>query len=192
MTTAQTDLTFSSLTPSGDGWCRIVEINGTEWQTLFWDDCSLRQLQRTVPSGQATIRENQGGSFYLKIELAGLVRANIERSENFDNLHSAVAAAESFTWETKEHAGITWYATHQQQWAAYLGEGDKAEIGRYSSGREGTYYMKREISPRNGESYEMRAVRYDYGDDKHAVKTFEEAAAIVVTLPSFLAVLGSK
>jgi len=69
-----------------------------------------------------------------------------------------------------------------------LGEGDTVEL---SCDNDGDYHMKRKISLCYGMSYEMSATRYDTGDGKYAVRTFAEAAAIAITLPSFLAVLGA-
>jgi hypothetical protein len=99
-----------------------------------------------------------------------------------------------FAWEIKEHGGVKWYKTLSREdgyatWEAVLGEGDKVKL---SCNKDGEYGMKREISLCYGHSYEMSSLRYDSGDNKHAVTTFAEAAAIAITLPSFLAVLGAR
>lgn len=90
-------------------------------------------------------------------------------------------------------AGIRWYFTAHAytqyvSWETILKDGDKATV--WHSG-DGCWGMRRSLSPRAGENYTITANRYG-GDNDMQVTRFEEAAAIALSLPSFLAVLGDK
>jgi len=190
------DFKTSGLELTGDRYKKIVQIGGREWAAKYWDTDSLRQLERTVSAGLAEIKECQGtgGNFWLKMTVQPEVaRAELSRIMFFENLLAAAEAAQEFAWEVKEQGGVKWYQTDSHEdgytkWEAMLGEGDTVEL--YCD-KDGDFHMKRDISICYGVSYEMTARRYDNGDSKHAVRTFAEAAAIVITIPSFLAVLGA-
>lgn len=167
------------------------------WTRTWWDSVGLRCLRRNVPAGLAKIREcrGTGGNFMLEINLQPEVeRLEIQSTLFFETLLAAAEAAEVFVWEIKEQGGYKWYQTTCREdyavWYAVVGEGDKAHVSCHKKNNE--YHMKREISPRSGEWYEISAHRHDCGEDKHAVTTFAEAAAIAITLPAFLAVLGAQ
>lgn len=187
----------SGLELTGDKYKEVVQIGGREWAAKHWDHDYLRRLERTIPAGIAEIHEcgGSGGNFYLKITVQPLPkRAALSVMMFFETPLAAAEAAEAFTWVIKEHGGVKWYQTASREdgfteWKAVLGEGDTVEL--YCD-KDGEFRMKRTINVRHGVSYEMSAHRYDNGDDKHAVRTFAEAAAIAITLPSFLAVLGAQ
>lgn len=188
----------SGLELTGDRYNQVTQIDGNEWAVKYWNIDSLRRLERTVSAGLAEIHEHLGvteGGFWLKIAMQPEVkRAELSKTMLFETLLAATEAAESFTWKIKEHGGVSWYETASRddgftKWEAVLGEGDKAEL---HCNKDGEFHMKRDISVCYGVSYEMTASRYDNGDGKHAVRTFAEAAAIAITLPSFLAVLGAR
>ena len=186
------DPTFSTLELTGPHWKSSTELNGQPWDAWSWDSPYSRQLQRVVSAGVATIRERTDGKYAVEINLPDVVRAQIAHLAIFDSLRSAAEGAETFAWETIEHAGKSWYVTGDRQWTCYLGEGDIAVVSQYSSGDGVTFYMKRQISPRPGVSYEMTANHYDVTDHNHAVRTFAEAAAIALTMPAYLSVLAAK
>lgn len=187
----------SGLELSGERYKEVVQIDGREWAAKFWEHDSLRRLERTVSAGLAEIHESSGTGVNFRLEVTvqpEVKRAALSKMMFFETLLDAAEAAESFTWKIKEHGGVRWYETASRddgftQWEAVLGEGDKAEL--YSN-KDGEFNMKRDINVCHGVSYEMKACRYDNGDDKHAVRTFAEAAAIAITLSSFLAVLGAR
>lgn len=187
----------SGLELTGDKYKEVVQIGGREWAARHWDLDSLRCLERTVPAGFAEIREcsGSGGNFYLQIKVQpSIKRVALSVTMFFETSLAAAEAAEAFTWVIKEHGGVKWYQTISREdgfaeWKAALGEGDTVEL--YCD-KDGEFHMKRNINVCHGVSYEMTAHRYDIGDDKHAVRTFAEAAAIAITLPSFLAVLGAR
>lgn len=183
---------FEMLAVSGD----FVSFVEKVWTCKWWDMPSLRRLTRKVPAGWAEIIEclGTGGNFILKITVQPVISGrSVEITLFFDDVEAAAEAAEVFAWETKEHAGVRWYQTTGRDdykvWQAVLSEND---VARLCCGEDGEYHMVRNISLRSGESYEMSATRYDSHDGKHAVRTFAEAAAIAITLPSFLAVLGAR
>lgn len=183
---------FETLEVTGD----FVSFAEKVWTCHWWDIPTLRRLSRKVSAGVAKITEclGTGGNFMLKITMRPeIASGGVEITLFFDDVEAAAEAAEVFAWETKEHAGVRWYQTTCRDdlnvWKAVLSERDVASL---SCGKDGEYYMVRNISLRPGESYEMSANRYDFDNDKHAVRTFEEAAAIAITLPSFLAVLGAR
>lgn len=166
------------------------------WIRTWWDTNFSRVLRRNVPAGLAEISEcrGSGGNFTLKIKIQPEVeRLEIEATLFFETLLAAAEAAEVFEWKIKEQGGYKWYQTtcrdNYSAWHAVVCVGDRAQV---SCNKEGEYHMKREISPRSGEWYEISAHRHSYGDEKHAITTFAEAAAIAITLPSFLAVLGAR
>lgn len=185
-------LTFSTLEITGSEWNKAVQLNGATWSCRSWDSEMFRSLDKVVPAGEASIseRKGDGGGYYVKIRLPGTERCIIEYGQVCEDLPSAVAFAEAFAWDIAEHAGIRWYRTSVSGWAAYLGEGDMAKIGQYTA--SDPYHISREISPRLGEIYKMEVVRYNSGDVKQAVTEFQEAAAIALTLPAYLSILGSK
>lgn len=189
--TTKTEPTFATLELVADSWQKFVQLNGQRWDAWSWDSDLIRHLHRDVPAGAAEIKERADGRYFLEMKLPNVVRAQIVRHATFDTLLAAAVAAESFVWETIEHAGRSWYVTGDQQWTCNLGDGDIAIISQYSSG-DGGFYMKRQISPRPGVSYEITANHYDATDGNNAVRSFAEAAAIVLTLPAYLAVLGAK
>ncbi|MDD5056566.1 MAG: hypothetical protein PHQ60_02235 [Sideroxydans sp.] len=170
--------------------------DGLVWTRSLWDFDHSRCLQRDVSAGKASIKEcgGSGGNFMLNMRvLPDVPRADMEATLFFETARAAAEAAEAFAWTTKDHAGVMWYQTNCSDdgytvWQAVLGEGDKVTL---SHDKDGEYRMKRNISVCYGMSYEMSATRYDAGDTKLAVRTFEEAAAIAITLPSFLAILGA-
>jgi hypothetical protein len=186
----------SGLVIIDDGYNKSVQIHDREWKAKFWGTDSLRRLESTVLAGVAEISEclGTGGNFKLEIKAQPEVaRAKISKTMYFEYSLDAAEAAESFAWEIKEHGGYKWYLTTRRDdyavWHAVVGEGDIAIV---SSNKDGEFYMKREIAPRDSEWYEITAHRHSLGEDKHAITTFSEAAAIAITLPSFLAVLGSR
>ena len=193
--TAQIDnaLTFSTLEVTGDGYNKIALLNGKEWETSLWDYSSSRRLERSVPGGEATISESTDGKFRVGIEMRPHVaRARVEKAF-FGTLLECADFAEAFSWVIKEHAGYRWHRMREDieyiSWVAVVGVGDVVTL---SLNKDGEFYIKRNISPRAGESYEFTALRYDSDDNKHAVRTFEEAAAIAIHLPSFLSMLGAS
>jgi|APCry1669193181_1035450.scaffolds.fasta_scaffold09547_2 hypothetical protein len=193
---SKTNFLTTGLELTGDRYNKVAQIDGREWVTKYWDTDSLRRLERTVSAGLAEISECHGtdGNFWLKMTVQPEVaRAELSRIMFFENLLAAAETAEVFAWEVKEHGGVKWYRTDSREdgytkWEAVLGEGDTVEL--YCD-KGGDFHMKRDICICYGVSYEMTARRYDNGDSKHAVRTFAEAAAIAITLPSFLAVLGA-
>lgn len=190
---AEAPMTFDSLNLVADGWRQVVNIDGQSWTASYFGKeygGSMREIRRQVPAGDAVISERGDGTFWMIISLPNVVRGEIKNGQPFPSLKEAAAVAESYAWEIVEHAGNRWYRS-RSSWSAILGDGDIATIAQYEN--DPKFYMKRNISPRHGENYEMTATRYDLGEsDKHAVTTFAEAAAIAVTLPAFLAALGSK
>lgn len=188
---------LKSLNFVGDGYYKTTVLNGREWGSFLFSDDSAPELNREVKAGSARlcVCHGTGGNFMVKLSTAGNAR-RIETTLFFDTLLAAVDAAESYEWVTRDHAGLVWYQTSTpgadyENWQAMLGVGDFAEISCRVD--EERWFMKRVISPRAGESYEISANRWDNGEDnKHAVKTFAEAAAIAITLPSFLSVLGAR
>lgn len=179
-------LTFDTLTPSGDGNIRPVEIDGHVWEATFWG-YSFRNLRRELPAGCAQVMEcNQG--FRLEVNLPCEARTPIKYSLQYQTLEAAVAAAGTFSWDVRDHAGVSWYQTGASCWGAILGDGDYAEVIQNDHG----FVIRRRISPRWGESYEIFVNRYDCADSTNmAVKTFEEAVAIALTLPSYLSALAT-
>lgn len=173
----------------------FVKLSGNDWARSQWTWDIRPCLSRVVSAGLAEITESKGdGSFMLKITAQpDVARAYIDTALFFDTVEAAAEAAEIFTWEVKELGGVKWHKTIQREdysaWGAILGEGDKVSL---SCNKDGEYHMNRNISPCRGKSYEMSALLYDSGDNKHAVRTFAEAAAIAITLPMFLSVLGAK
>lgn len=186
---SQVTLTFDTLELSAGTWKTGVDIAGRPWQVMFWDMPNLRELQRDVPAGLASIRERSDGKYFLEVRLQGVVRVDVARHQVLDDLLAAVEAAEAFVWPEIVQAGRTWYCTGDEQWSAIFGEGDLATISKYSG--DDAFYVKRQISPRPGVSYELTAHFHDLGDTKTAVRSFAEAAGIATTLPSFLSVLGA-
>lgn len=192
MNTDARDLDFSSIEITGDGYIKTVLLNGKEWTTSMWE-YDFRSLTRDVPAGRAKIHESSNDRFMVKIEVQpSIERAYIENATFFETLREAAEFAETFVWEIKEQGGYKWYQTSDRDeyrsWIAVVGEGNTAVLSCYGNNE---FHIKRNFWPRPGESYEINASHYDSGENKHAVRTFEEAAAIAITLPSFLAVLGS-
>jgi len=190
MKTDAINLDFSSIETVGDGYVKTALLNEKEWKTNLWK-YDFRSLVRDVPAGRASIHECSNDRFIVKIEVQpSIERADIEKSAFFDTLSEAAEFAESFVWEIKEQGGFKWYRIDDRDeyrsWIAVVGEGNTAVLSCYGNNE---FHIKRNFWPRSGESYEINASRYDSGDDKHAVRTFEEAAAIAIILPSFLAVL---
>lgn len=185
MNTDTDKLRFATLSGDGNG---FIVLNGRQWRMRFWDSDSLRTLVSDVPAGKAEIFELRDGKFRLGLSIPGFTRAAIERNESFDDLAAAANAADVFEWQTKVLAGFTWYSTREGTWLAVLGDGDTAVVTQFDDGH---YHMQRRLSPRDGESYEISASRWESGDSDLRVKTFAEAAAIVVTLPAFLSILGA-
>ncbi|NNM68364.1 MAG: hypothetical protein HKM00_00045 [Gallionella sp.] len=186
------NLDFSSIEVTGDGYIKTALLNGVEWKTFMWE-YDFRSLIRDVPAGGARISECSNDRFMVKIEVQpSSERAAIEKCAFFDTLNKAAEFAESFVWEIKEQGGYKWYQIDNRDeyrsWIAVVGEGNTAVLSCYGNNE---FHIKRNFWPRPGESYEINASRYDSCENKHAVRTFEEAAAIAITLPSFLAVLGS-
>lgn len=191
-TQIDTALTFAMLELAGDGYNKIALINGKEWETYLWGYGSSRTLTRDVPAGEAAINESSNNKFRVEIKVRPCLRACVAKVF-FGTLLECADFAESFAWEIKEHAGHRWYLVCEgieyNSWVAVLGDGDVATL---SQNKDGEFYIKRNISPRSGESYEFNAVRYDSGDSNHAVRIFGEAAAIAITLPSFVSVLAAS
>lgn len=192
MKTDAISLGFSSIEITGDGYVKTALLNGKEWNTSLWEyDC--RSLTRDVPAGRANIRECHDDRFTVNIEAQhSKERATIEKCAVVDTLNKASEFAESFVWEIKEQGGYKWYQIDNRDeyrsWIAVLGDGNTAVLSCYGNNE---FHIKRNFWPRFGESYEINVSRYDSGENKHAVRTFAEAAAIAITAPSFLAVLDS-
>ena len=77
-----------------------------------------------------------------------------------------------------EHEGYRWHQTQCRndgfcEWTAVIEEGDMAYL---SCDKDGEFHMKRNIRLRIGENYEMVA--------KLGVRTFAEAAAFAISLPT--------
>lgn len=192
MKTDSINLDFSSIEITGDGYTKTALLNDKEWKPNLWE-YDFRSLVRDVPAGRAKIHESSNNRFMVKIEVQPSVeRASIENATFFETLSEAAEFAESFVWEIKEQGGYKWYQIdirdEYRSWIAVVGEGNTAVLSCYGNNE---FHIKRNFWPRSGESYEINASRYDSGENKHAVRTFEEAAAIAIALPSFLAVLGS-
>lgn len=185
-------LTFDTLKPTVEGYKKTVHLGGKPWGVLWWEE-SFRRLYRDVQAGRAEVQESgQGRGFTLEIVSPSAARTSIKCRHKYPTLESAVTAAEVFFWDVRNHAGVSWYATREDHWIAVLGEGDSAEI--FQVGDEKRFVIKRSISPRWGEAYEISVSRYDRDGDegtKLAVTTFEEAAAIALTLPTYLSALAT-
>ncbi|WP_321883852.1 hypothetical protein [Burkholderia cepacia] len=194
-TPIQDTQTFDTLKPeptAGTGYlgCPVTLINGNAWEMIWWDSPSVRNLRREVPSGQAQISEWRDGRFVLTFVDPKLKKVGVtHRGQTLETLAAAAAAAENFAWETREHGGLTWYAIDPdgREWVAVLSDTDHAVVHQYDDGR---YSMKRILSPRAGETYEIAASRYPSVDTDISVRTFAEAAAIALTLPTFVGMLG--
>ncbi|MCO8402765.1 hypothetical protein ABEG10_38275 (plasmid) [Burkholderia cenocepacia] len=194
-TTIDNTLTFATLKPepaAGTGYLGspVTLINGHAWEMIWWDSPSLRHLRREVPAGEAQISEWRDGRFGLTHVHPKLQHAELRHSgRTYDTLAAAAAAGESFAWQTREHAGLTWYAIDPDArlWVAELSDADHAVVHQHDDGR---YSMKRRLSPRAGETYEISASRRQSADADISVKTFAEAAAIALTLPTFVGMLG--
>jgi hypothetical protein len=183
---------FETLEFNGD----LAIIKGKVWERGYTWDRHLRRLTRNVPAGVAELQECQStaGNFMLKIAvMPSVARAEIEKCQYFDTVEAAAEAAEAFAWEIKVHGGFKWYQTacraDYKAWTAVLGKGDKAILSCNSGGE---YHMKRDLSIQYGMSYEFTATRYDSGDSKLAVRSFAEAVAIAITLPTFMSALSAK
>ncbi|WP_175896356.1 hypothetical protein [Burkholderia cepacia] len=191
-TPIQAPLTFASLKaePGATPHLAVTLLNGQPWEMTWWDSPTLRHLSRDVPGGMAQIKEWRDGRFALEVAHPELTRVGERhRGQTFDTLVAAAEAAERFEWQTREHAGLTWYAVDadSRQWVAVLSDVDHAVVHQFDDGR---YSMKRWLSPRAGETYEISASRYQSGDADMSVRTFAEAAAIALTLPTFVGMLG--
>lgn len=178
---------FAALNITGNGYSRRTQLNDVEWSVN--DYAGSIRLNREVPGGRAEIWGVSKGKFGLSITLNGVVRVRLTRIEYFADISSAAAAADEFVWKTIEHAGQVWYEVGDRHWIAVLGEGHEAEIVQHGKGDD--FSMSLKICPAYGESYELKAIRYD-ADQSRAVRTFEEAAAIVLTLPTYIATLMAK
>lgn len=186
---------FAALEFVGEGGNKTTVLSGAEWKQHLWG--CINHLERAVPAGHAELScAYNGEGFNLKIRLMpDTERANIECNLEFQTLDESAEAAETFTWQTREQGGHTWYQTRSSEnsyevWKTVMGEGDIAEVS--TDKKEGRFNMERDISLCWGNSFTLRNSRYDNGDNKQAVRTFAEAAAIAVTMPSFLAVLGAR
>lgn len=180
---------FAVLNITGNGYSRRTELNNVEWSVN--DYAGSIRLNREVPGGKAEIWGVRDGDekIGLSITLSNVARVHLTRTEYFADICSAAAAADSFVWKTIEHAGQLWYEVGERHWMAVLGEGHEAEIYQYGKGDD--FSMSLKICPAYGESYEIKATRYD-ADHSRAVRTFEEAAAIVLTLPTYITTLMAK
>jgi len=183
-------LDFNSLAvPAEDSWRHTVEIAGHVWAPKFWDSPSIRNLVREVPAGHAEIYERGDGKFRLQIYLGGAGGRNVSKTLIFADLNEASREAEAFQWEMLDHAGYRWYSTGSDSWTAIVSERDTAVI--WKSQHVESFQVKRNISPRPGVNFELSATYSDAGDTKESIRSFAEAAAIAITLPSFLSVLGA-
>ncbi|MDN7533952.1 hypothetical protein [Burkholderia orbicola] len=193
-TPIQAPLTFATLTPEpgeivSPAGRAVTLLNGQPWEMTWWDSPLLRHLSRVVPGGAAQIKEWQSGRFGLEVVHPELTRVGERHHQTFDTLGAAAEAAERFEWQTREHAGLIWYAVDadSRQWVAVLSDVDHAVVHQFDDGR---YSMKRWLSPRAGETYEISASRHPSGDADISVRTFAEAAAIALTLPTFVGMFG--
>ncbi|QVN18946.1 hypothetical protein [Burkholderia pyrrocinia] len=172
-----------------------VELAGATWNAWFFDTPSLRRLTRDVTAGKADIREWSrpvgNGGFHLTVTHPRC--SHVKRSSRHESLADAAVAAEAFRWEIREHADLTWYVEHlsvSSTWTAILADDEQSvrDVVVVSKTFDGIYNVSRKVSPRSGASYEVSFSHY--GDQ--AVRSFEEAVAIVLTLPTFVATLATK
>ena len=188
MDVTTSELTFDNIPDDGRG---VAMLNGQPWRKVLWEYGDIRRLERDVTAGSAQITQSRStGKIWLRLAAPeAFQRATIEKSLTFDNLLAALEVAEAFQWDVRELAGAKWYETGVGSWTTVLGDGDVATVIKYE---DGTFGMKRQIRPRDGESYEISASRYKSAESDHSVRSFNEAAAIAITLPAYLTVLGAK
>lgn len=182
-------LSFASLSvKAGSAWNTPVELAGQQWRAVFWESPLIRKLVRSAPAGEAEINERGDGQYLVAIRLPGARHTGLAKTFVQADLLEAARMVEAFQWEFIEHAGHRWYLTGDRAWTAVLGDGDSATVWQST---DQTFFVKRNLSPRKGVHYEMTATFTDVGEAQVAIRTFAEAAAIAVTLPTFLAVLGA-
>lgn len=185
-------LCFDNLNPQGSGFQQPVTILGEEWFCCWFDNKNLRYIARGNEIGRFAIKEAADGKYLLNIVyLSGFERVSIEFSQWFETLEDAIQFSGTFHWEKHECGGREWIKLGDglyPRWVTVFGHGDLGVI----LGRGGDYSMKRELCPRFGESYEISCTRYKSGENDMAVRTFNEAAAIVMTMPTYLSALASQ
>lgn len=160
-------LTFESLPSDGSG---VAMLNGQLWKMRLWACDDIRKLERDVPAGVAQITQGRNGKIWHRLAVPdAFQRATIERSLAFDNLMTALEAAEAFRWDVRELARARLYATGARTWTTVLGDGDTANVTQHE---DGTFGMKRQIYTRYGKSYETTASRYKSGESDHSVRAF--------------------
>jgi hypothetical protein len=172
-----------------------VLINGTEWAYYASIDGQRPEISRDVAAGRAQIRSWQGNGFYLRMDVPGMVDATIYSGASYPDLQSAVQAAESFQWETVQHLDHVWYVDKDgdlTRWETYLGSGHVAKVTHSSGPYGGFNRMEQRFSSKAGGYFEVSC--YRSGSDQHAPppKSFEEAAAIALTLPVCAAAMMTK
>ena len=184
---------LTSLPVVGESYSQTTELDGKTWQCFLWHTSS-RQLRRDVPGGSASISESHDQRYFLEIDLSADERVTFTSRKQFDDLLEAASAAETFTWKTVEHAGRTWFKDPNREiWHCAFGPGDQGELIKADDGR---FLMKRSITPRYGETYEISVQRYNSIGTPDgtglAVTSFAEAAAIVSTAPAYLSELVTR
>lgn len=191
METNSNALSFDDLS---DDTKNTVLIEGNEWRKERWPSDIFRRLVRQVQSGFAKIEKLSNNNYRFSIEAPeSHIHCEIVYEHTYPDLRSAVKAAETFEWLVTECGDFKWYQTRNntdkqfKEFRACMSETDVAVINFH----DGKYSMNRHISPRYGELYEIKAIRYDSCDEKNAVTNFNEAVAIVTTLPRYLSALAS-
>jgi len=105
-----------------------------------------------------------------------------------DTLLAQAVLVKEFAWDITEHGGYKWYQTQCRAdgfraWAAVIGECDIAYL---SCDKYGDFNVKRNFCIRFGESFEMVEIHNTSGDTRCGLRTFAEAAAFAIRLPSIL------
>jgi hypothetical protein len=174
-----------------------VLVNGAEWTFHQWHTGDEPPyLSRRAAGGNAAVHAVREGGFRLHMQARPYERCLIESSSTHDSLEAAAAAAESFQWKTVEHVGRTWYVTERPSstdWTTCLGPGQMAKITRHAKHGDGGFSPSREITPQHGETYEINCLFYRSGDSGgRFLSSFEEAAAVALTLPVFVAAMMTQ
>lgn len=173
-----------------------VQLNGAEWKVY---EPSYRpgqpELSRDVAAGRAKITRTERAEkpFCLQVSMAGWERVTLDAVSWHDDLAGAAAAAEAHQWQAVEHLGRTWYYEergYQATWLCYFGPGHSVAVTRMKESEDG-FSVEHELSPRWGETYVVTCRRYASGGAP-IIATFEEAAAVAMTLPLYVAALMTQ
>jgi hypothetical protein len=188
MSEVDSKLDFSTLEFVSDNGRKTTTIGGIEWEQWFWDIPFMRCLRARVQAGIAQIKDNKE---YFFVEISKeLVRCEINMWIKQSTLAEAVEFTKNYSWEVKEHAELDWHKTRDDDdlitYRAVIGDGDLVEVDYWK--RDNRFSVARKIRPNGNEFFELKADR----SGEFAITSFAEAAAIAITLPQFLAVLGAR